>query len=128
MRSFLNRWRQPGSVAGSLILFSLFISSLSIASDLIAIQTPSTGYQPQFQVSGNKIYYVWEESDGNYRQVWTGMMGKAGTGWSAEKRTTSPYGKYDPQLQVTGGKVYYVWHEDHGRTEPIWVANERVVR
>jgi len=90
--------------------------------------TPLDKYTPQLQVEGDKIYYVWEESDGNNRQVWTGVMAKEGTGWSAKKRTTSPYGKYDPQLQVAGGKVYYVWHEDHGRTEPIWVADERVVR
>jgi hypothetical protein len=79
-------------------------------------------------VEEDKIYYVWEESDEKYRQIWTGVMGKEGTGWRAEKKTTSPYGKYDPQLQVAGGKVYYVWHEDHGRTEPIWVAHEMVVR
>ena len=86
--------------------------------------TPFDKYTPQFQVKGDKIYYVWEESDGKYRQIWTAVTGKEGTGWRAEKRTRSPYGKYDPQFQIIGNKIYYVWHEDHGPTEPIWVAVE----
>ena len=88
--------------------------------------TPFDKYTPQLQVEGDKIYYVWEESDGKYRQVWTSRVNKDGTGWRAEKRTTSPYGKYDPQFQIIGNKVYYVWHEDHGSTEPIWVAEENL--
>ena len=39
MNLFLNRWRRPGIVAGSPMLFSLLILSLSIASDLIPFQT-----------------------------------------------------------------------------------------
>jgi len=85
---------------------------------------PFDKYTPQLQLHGEKIYYVWEESDGKYRQIWTALTGKDGTGWRAEKRTTSPYGKYDPQFQIVGDKVFYVWHEDHGPTEPIWVAVE----
>jgi hypothetical protein len=81
-------------------------------------------YTPQLQVTGEKIYYVWEESDKKHRQIWTALTNKDGTGWIAEKRTRSPYGKYDPQFQIVGDKVYYVWHEDHGPTEPIWVAVE----
>jgi hypothetical protein len=81
-------------------------------------------YTPQLQVHGEKIHYVWEESDGKYRQIWTAVTGKDGTGWGGEKRTRSPHGKYDPQFQIVGNRVYYVWHEDHGPTEPIWVAVE----
>jgi hypothetical protein len=92
-----------------------------------AIQRTIAGfdkYTPQLQVTGEKIYYVWEESDGKYRQIWTAVANKNGTGWGAEKRTTSLYGKYDPQFQIIGNKIFYVWHEDHGSTEPIWVAVE----
>jgi len=81
-------------------------------------------YTPQLEVNGDKIYYVWEESDGKYRQIWTAVAKRDGTEWKAQKRTKSPYGKYDPQLQVVRNKIYYVWHEDHGPTEPIWVAIE----
>ncbi|MBS3918326.1 MAG: hypothetical protein KG012_05515 [Deltaproteobacteria bacterium] len=81
-------------------------------------------YTPQLQVQRGRIYYIWEESDGKYRQIWTAVTSKDGTGWISEKRTTSPYGKYDPQFQIVGNRVYYVWHEDHGPTEPIWVAIE----
>ncbi len=88
--------------------------------------TPFDKYTPQLQVHGEKIYCVWEESDGKCRQIWTAVTNKDGTGWRAEKRTTSPYGKYDPQLQIVGNKIYYVWHEDHGPTEPIWVAIENL--
>jgi hypothetical protein len=86
--------------------------------------SPLDKYTPQLQLHGEKIYYVWEESDGKYRQLWTAVTGKDGTGWGSEKRTRSPYGKYDPQFQIVGNRVYYVWHEDHGPTEPIWVAVE----
>jgi len=86
--------------------------------------SPFDKYTPQLQVHGEKIYYVWEESDGKYRQIWTAVTGKDGSGWGGEKRTRSPYGKYDPQFQIVGNQVYYVWHEDHGPTEPIWVAIE----
>ncbi len=96
-----------------------------------AIQRTSGGfgkYTPQLQVTGGKIYYVWEESDGKNRQIWTAAANQDGTGWKAEKRTKSPYGKYDPQFQIIGNKFYYVWHEDHGPTEPIWVAEEFVAK
>jgi hypothetical protein len=48
-------------VITSLILISLLHLPVSIAFNLISFQTPSTGYQPQFQVFGDKIYYVWHE-------------------------------------------------------------------
>ena len=86
--------------------------------------SPFDKYTPQLQVHGEKIYCVWEESDGKYRQIWTAVTEKAGGEWRAEKRTDSPYGKYDPQFQIVGNRVCYVWHEDHGPTEPIWVAVE----
>jgi hypothetical protein len=86
--------------------------------------SPFDKYTPQLQLHGEKIYYVWEESDGKYRQIWTAVTGKDGPEWGGEKRTRSPYGKYDPQFQIVGNRVYYVWHEDHGPTEPIWGAVE----
>jgi len=86
--------------------------------------SPFDKYTPQLEARGERIYYVWEESDGKYRQLWTAVTGKDETGWGSEKRTRSPYGKYDPQFQIVGNGVYYVWHEDHGPTEPIWVAVE----
>jgi hypothetical protein len=86
--------------------------------------SPIDKYTPQLQLHGEKIYYVWEESDGKYRQIWTAVTNKDGAGWKPEKRTTSRYGKYDPQFHIFGNKIYYIWHEDHGPTEPIWVAIE----
>ena len=83
-------------------------------------------YTPQLEVQGEKIYYVWEESDGKYRQIWTAVTNKDGTGWISEKRTRSPYGKYDPQFQIVGNRIYYAWHEDHGPMEPIWVGQETI--
>ena len=86
--------------------------------------SPFDKYTPQIQVDNEKIYYVWEESDGKYRQIWTAVTNRDGTEWRSEKRTKSLYGKYDPQFQMVDNKVYYVWHEDHGSTEPVWVAVE----
>jgi len=48
----------------------IFVSRGSFASDLMLLPTPSTGYQPQFQVSGNKIYYVWHEDPGPTEPIW----------------------------------------------------------
>ena len=90
-------------------------------------ENPFDKYTPQLQPVGDKIYYLWEESDGKHRQIWIARVNKDGTGWKSERRTTSPYGKYDPQFQIVGNKIYYVWHEDHGPIEPIWVAEEIVV-
>jgi hypothetical protein len=94
-----------------------------------AIQRTTAGfdkYTPQLQVTGGKVYYVWEESDGKRRQIWTAVTNKDGMGWIAEKRTRSPYGKYDPQFQIVGDQAYYIWHEDHGPTEPIWMATDKL--
>jgi hypothetical protein len=94
-----------------------------------AIQRTNTSfdkYTPQLQVVGDKIYYVWEESDGKHRQIWTAVTNRDGTEWRTEKRTRSPFGKYDPQFQIVGNKIFYVWHEDHGPAEPIWVAIENL--
>jgi hypothetical protein len=70
-----------------LILISLFHLPVSTASNLIFIQTPSTGYQPQFQAFGDKIYYVWHEYDGPSRQIFTAEMNIDGAGWKAKQRT-----------------------------------------
>lgn len=90
--------------------------------------TPFDKYTPQLQVGGDKVYYVWEESDGKYRQIWTAQVNIDGAGWRSEKRTRSPYGKYDIQFQIVENKIYYVWHEDHGSIEPIWVAAESLMK
>ncbi len=90
--------------------------------------SPFDKYTPQLQIQGDKIFYVWEESDGKHRQIWTAQVNRNGAGWKSEKRTKSPYGKYDPHFQIVGNKIYYVWHEDHGVTEPIWVAEETINR
>jgi len=121
MKTFLINCCKPFIVAFSSMLFSLFILSVSIASDLIPIRTSSTGYQPQFQVSGNKIYYVWHEYDGPFRQIFTAEMNIDGTGWKAEKRTSGQYDKVFPQLQVVGSKIYYVRQQpDASKNRQIW--------
>lgn len=82
-----------------------------------------TKYDPQFQVVGTKIYYVWHEYDGSKYQIWTAEMNTDGTNWSAAKRTSSGFDKYNPQLQVVGSKIYYVWYEmDGSGTHQIWTA------
>jgi hypothetical protein len=78
---------------------------------------------PQFQVVGDELYYVWQESDGSNWQIWTAEMCTDGTGWTATKRTTSSYDKMEPQLQVVGTKIYYVWYEKDGSEyRQIWTA------
>jgi len=94
--------------------------------------TANTKYSPQFQVVGDKTYYVWSEIDASgYYQIWTGEMNTDGTGWSANKRTKTtdtPSHKstwlITPQLQVVGNKIHYVWVEkdaDDGSWE-LWRA------
>src|SRR5512136_2454141 len=106
-------------VTFSLIL--ILIPSLSISSSLLITRTPSTGYQPQFQVSGNKIYYVWHEYDGPFRQIFTAEMDIDGTGWKAERRTSGQFDKVFPQLQVVGRKIHYVRQQPNAaKNRQIW--------
>jgi hypothetical protein len=103
------------------ILLSPFLSDDCTAIEFTPVQTPSQGYQPQFQVSGNNVYYVWHEYDGPFRQVFTAEMNINGTAWRAEKRTSGQYDKVFPQLQVFGNKIYYVRQQpDAKRNRQIW--------
>jgi hypothetical protein len=107
--------------------FFVFNPPGSIASDLNAIRAPSTGYQPQFEVSGNKIYYVWHEYDGPYRQIFTAEMNVDGTGWKADKRTSGQYDKVFPQLQVAGNRIYYVRQQpDVTKNRQIWTMEMNI--
>lgn len=92
-----------------LLSLSFFCTFHTYADDLSLMRTPSTGYQVQFQVVGNRIYYTWNESDEKFRQIWMAEMNIGGTGWRATQRTTTPFDKYEPQLQVVGERVYLVW-------------------
>ena len=55
MKPYPNNWIKLVLITLFQILISLFHLQISIASDLIPARTPSTGYQPQMQVSGDKI-------------------------------------------------------------------------
>ena len=68
-------------------------------------------YNSQFQVVGDKIYYVWEEWDGRCYQIYMASMNTDGTGFSILYNTTGDSGKNGPQLQVEGAKIYYVWQQ-----------------
>src|SRR4030042_4682691 len=48
--------------------------------------SPLDKYTPQLQLHGERIYYVWEESDGKYSHIWTAVTRKDGTGGGAEQR------------------------------------------
>ncbi len=107
--------------------FVFFILPLCSASDLTLLRTPSTGYQPQFQVSGNKIYYVWHEYDGPFRKIFTAEMNMDGTGWKAERRTSGQFDKVFPQLQVIGNKIYYVRQQpDATKNRQIWTMEMNI--
>jgi len=108
-------------VITSLILISLLHLPVSTAFSLISFQTPSTGYQPQFQAFGDKIYYVWHEYDGPFRQIFKAEMNNDGTGWKAEKLTSGQFDKVFPQLHIAGNKTHYVWQQpDATKNRQIW--------
>jgi len=124
MKHYFNKWFTPLLVIFSCTIFLfLFILGTSTAAELISIRTPSTGYQPQFQVSGNKIHFVWHEYDGPFRQIFTAEMNIDGTGWKAEKRTSGQFDKVFPQLHVARNKIYTVWQQpDATKNRQIWTA------
>jgi hypothetical protein len=110
-------------IAFYIIFLSLFVPSISFPSELLPIRTLSTGYQPQFQVSGNKIHFVWHEYGGPYRQIFTAEMNIDGTAWKAEKRTAEQFDKVFPQLLVAGNKIYTIWQQpDATKNRQIWTA------
>lgn len=57
-------------------------------------------HPPQFQVVGNKIYYVWDEFVGGWYQIFTGSMNTDGTGWVVTQQTFGNFYRYYPELQV----------------------------
>jgi len=127
MKSFLEQYVKLSIVLFALIIPLFFTLSISLALDFAPIRTPSTGYQPQFQVSGNKIYYVWHEYDGSYRQIFTAEMNTDGTGWKSEKRTSGQFDKVFPQLQVVGNKIYYVRQQpDLTKNRQIWTMEMNI--
>jgi hypothetical protein len=127
MKIYPNNWNKLVLITLLQILISLFHLQISIASDLIPARTPSTGYQPQMQVSGDKIYYVWHEYDGPFRQIFTAEMNIDGTGWRAEKRTSGQYDKVFPQLQVVENKIYYVRQQpDATKNRQIWTMEMNI--
>ena len=94
-----------------------------------AFQRTSSNYYkdyPQLQVSGTKIYYVWQQDNGSGdNQIWTGIMNTDGTGWSETQRTTTQFYIEYPQLQVDGTKIYYVWQaysDGSYAYEQIWTG------
>ena len=98
------------------------------------IKLTSTGASkiyPQFQISGSKIYYTWEESDGSYFQIWLGSSDLAGTATTTIKLTSTSYIKQYPQLQISGSKIYYTWNECDTTTTcsghyQIWLATSNL--
>ena len=75
---------------------------------------------PQLQVVGDKIYYVWIE---NLREVWTAKMDIDGSNFVAVKRETNTTDTRDTQFQVVGSTIYYVWHEADATPDfQIWTA------
>lgn len=103
----------------AVLFFSL--GQICSASDLVPFQTPSTGYQPQFQAHGKKLYFVWHEYDGPFRQIFTAEMNADGTAWKARKRTSGQFDKVFPQLQAAGDKIYYVRQQpDADKNRQIW--------
>jgi hypothetical protein len=124
-------WHQADGSDSRKARYQIWTAQMNVdGSEWQAIQrteTPFDKYTPKLQSMGDKLYYVWEESDGKHRQIWTAQVNKDGTGCNSKRRTQSPHGKYDPQFQIIGNTIYYVWHEDHGPAEPIWVAEESIV-
>lgn len=73
--------------------------------------TANDKYEPQFQVVGDKVYYVWYSDCGGSRyQIVTGVSGIHGEDFVATQRTSGTgYWNMNPQLHVVGTKIYYTW-------------------
>jgi hypothetical protein len=68
---------------------------------------------PQFQVVGDKIYYVWSDYVNYVWQLYTADMNTYGSDFSEEKKTSGDNYKINPQLQVVDDNIYYVWTSDN---------------
>ena len=93
--------------------------------------TPFDKFEPQLQVGGEKIRFVWRESDGSHFQIWTGSMNREGKNWQAIKRTSTPSDKHNPQMVIKGRKIHYAWHEADGPDSrkskyQIWTAEMNI--
>jgi hypothetical protein len=127
MKSSFYHWSKISIIPITLVTSLLSLPPAPIASEILPIRTSSTGYQPQMQVSGDKIYYVWHEYDGPFRQIFTAEMNIDGTGWKETKKTHGPYDKVFPQLQVVGEKIYYVRQQaDATKNRQIWTMEMNI--
>ncbi len=84
--------------------------------------SPAEKEHPEVETLGSKIYYVWQEYNGSFNQIWTAEMNTDGTGWTATKQTTTGYNKQYPHMSISGSKIYYVWQEYDGSFNQIWTA------
>jgi hypothetical protein len=81
-------------------------------------------FEPQLQVVGTNIYYVWYKEDSASRnQIWTAKMNTDGSGWMEAQQTTSAFSKFMPQFQAVSGNGYYVWIEaDASNYYQVWTG------
>jgi len=97
---------------------------------ITATKLTTTGWnktRAEFQVVGDKIYYVWYEDDGEW-QIWTGYSNLDGTGFVATKQTITARDSQWPHLQVVGSTIYYVYYEfdPSNFCDQIWTATSNL--
>ena len=77
-------------------------------------------YYPNFAVINSKIYVIWEESNGSYKQIrvkewngdsiWTFVDGGVGDGLNKNPNTDA----FLPNISVFNSKLYTSWQESNG--------------
>ena len=81
-------------------------------------------YEPQLQVVGTVIYYIWRVTDATGKaQIYTAEVNTDGSGWNVIFSTTTAYSKVYSQFQVVGTVIYYIWREiDAAGKYQAWTA------
>ena len=88
----------------------------------------SLSYHPKIVASGENIYIVWEDDDGNSRNSDIFFMKSSDAGNSFTDKSNlsnDPSGSGTPQLSVSGGEVYVAWMGTSPDNTDIFLARSQ---
>lgn len=102
------------SIKKSLFKIPKGITGVQLISTVVLTNTPNYTQYNTCEISGDKIYYCWTESDGFRYQIWTAISDLDGSNFVATQRTTGGYDKYYLKFKINNGVMQLVWIERSG--------------
>ena len=73
---------------------------------------------PQFEVTGDMIYYTWYNDDLFSNNIYTAVSDLDGQNLQITKRTDIPKGAFYPDMKAIGTDSYYIWYQYDASSNP----------